>query len=239
MPDPNLPLLEDAVQKLAPFLEEVVFVGGITLGLLITDAAAAPIRGTTDVDVVAEIITYADYMEFSERLRKAQFTEDAGEKPLTCRWHFGALTLDVLPLNKEVLGFTNRWYAPCARSRFNVYAAERPIDPRDYRALLPWDQDGSISGPWQYGLPSQPRPRGLCCSHRRTRHGSCRDYRIPTGSSGVSCSGRKISAHRITVSGCAPRFCLRQRARSAHCAKTYIGRRWNTRLREIREQISR
>jgi hypothetical protein len=112
MPDPNLPLLEDAVQKLAPFLEEVVFVGGITLGLLITDAAAAPIRGTTDVDVVAEIITYADYMEFSERLRKAQFTEDAGEKPLTCRWHFGALTLDVLPLNKEVLGFTNRWYAP-------------------------------------------------------------------------------------------------------------------------------
>jgi predicted nucleotidyltransferase len=112
MPDPNLPLLEDAVQKLAPFLEEVVFVGGVTLGLLITDAAAAPIRGTTDVDVVAEITTYADYMEFSERLRKAQFTEDAGEKPLTCRWHFGALTLDVLALNKEVLGFTNRWYAP-------------------------------------------------------------------------------------------------------------------------------
>lgn len=52
----------------------------------------------------------------------------------------------------------------CARSRFNVYTAERPIDPGDYRALLPWDQDGSISGPWQYGLPSQPRPRGLCCS---------------------------------------------------------------------------
>ncbi len=45
MPDPNLPLLEDAVYKLAPFLDEIVFVGGITLGLLITDKAAAPIRG--------------------------------------------------------------------------------------------------------------------------------------------------------------------------------------------------
>src|ERR1035441_3519630 len=55
MPDPNLPLLEDAVHKLAPFLEEIVFVGGITLGLLITDKAAAPIRGTNDVDVIAEI----------------------------------------------------------------------------------------------------------------------------------------------------------------------------------------
>lgn len=112
MADPNLPLLEDAARKLAPFLDEIVFVGGVTLGLLITDEAAAPIRGTTDVDVIAEILTYADYMEFSERLRQARFTEDAGEKPLTCRWHHGNLTLDVLPLNKEVLGFTNRWYAP-------------------------------------------------------------------------------------------------------------------------------
>jgi len=107
MPDPNLPMLEDAVRKLAPFLDEIVFVGGVTLGLLITDEAAAPIRGTTDVDVIAEIVTYADYVAFSERLRQAHFTEDTG---LTCRWHNGALTLDVLALNKEVLGFTNIWY---------------------------------------------------------------------------------------------------------------------------------
>jgi hypothetical protein len=32
MLDPNLPLLEDAVRKLAPFLDEIDFVGGITLG---------------------------------------------------------------------------------------------------------------------------------------------------------------------------------------------------------------
>jgi hypothetical protein len=115
MPDPNLPLLEDAVRKLAPFLDEIVFVGGVTLGLLITNEAAAPIRGTTDVDVIAEIVTYADYIAFSERLRKAHFTEDQGEGPLTCRWHNGALTLDVLALNEEVLGFTNIWYEPALR----------------------------------------------------------------------------------------------------------------------------
>jgi hypothetical protein len=111
MADPNLPLLQDAARKLAPFLDEIVFVGGVTLGLLIDDQAAAPIRGSSDVDVIAEIITYADYVEFSERLRQARFTEDAGDKPLACRWHHGNLTLDVLPLSKEVLGFTNRWYA--------------------------------------------------------------------------------------------------------------------------------
>lgn len=112
MPDPNLPLLEDAVRKLAPFLDEIMFVGGVTLGLLITDEAAAPIRGTTDVDVIAEIVTYADYVAFSERLRQAHFTEDTA---LTCRWHNGSLTLDVLALNKEVLGFTNIWYEPALR----------------------------------------------------------------------------------------------------------------------------
>ena len=110
MPDPNLPLLEAAVRKLASFLDEIVFVGGITLGFLITDQGAAPIRGTNDVDVIAEIVTYADYIAFSERLRKVGFTEDGGEPPLTCRWHHGTLTLDVMALSQEVLGFSNVWY---------------------------------------------------------------------------------------------------------------------------------
>ncbi len=64
MADPNLPLLEDAVLTLAPFLDEIVFLGGVPLGLLITDKAAAPIRGTKDVYVIAEIVTYADYIAF-------------------------------------------------------------------------------------------------------------------------------------------------------------------------------
>jgi hypothetical protein len=121
MRDPNLQMLEDAVRKLAPFLDEIVFVGGVTLGLLITDEAAAPIRGTTDVDVIAGIVTYPDYVAFSERLRQAHFTEETG---LTCRWHNGALMLDVLALNKEVLGFTNIWYEPALRHAFTVTLRE-------------------------------------------------------------------------------------------------------------------
>jgi len=99
MPDPNLRLLENAVGKLAAFLDEIVFVGGVTLGLLITDEAAAPIRGTTDVDVIAEIVTYADYIAFSERLRQAHFIEDTD---LTCRWHNGTLNLDGRVMAREI-----------------------------------------------------------------------------------------------------------------------------------------
>src|SRR3984885_500582 len=116
MPDPNLRLLEEAATKLAPFLREIVFVGGVTLGLHITDKAAAPIRSTDDVDVIAEILTYVDYIAFSERLRKARFTEDTSEEALTCRWFHGKLKLDVLALSKEVLGYTNLWYESALRN---------------------------------------------------------------------------------------------------------------------------
>jgi hypothetical protein len=136
MPDPNLPLLEDAVHKLAPFLDEIVFVGGITLGLLITDKAAAPIRGTNDVDVIAEIVTYADYIAFSERLREAHFTEDEGEKPLISRWHNGDLVVDVLALNEEVLGFTNIWYESALRHASTVTASQQAIDPSHCSAVF-------------------------------------------------------------------------------------------------------
>ncbi|HKF48267.1 MAG TPA: hypothetical protein VKB38_12975 [Terracidiphilus sp.] len=110
MPDPNLQMLEEAAQKLGPLIEDVVFVGGATLGLLIDDPAAAPIRPTRDVDVIAEILTYVDYIAFSERLRSEHFSEDAGHDPIACRWHKGDLILDVLPLDERVLGYTNRWY---------------------------------------------------------------------------------------------------------------------------------
>jgi hypothetical protein len=131
-----------------------VFVGGVTLGLLITDEAAAPIRGTTDVDVIAEIVTYADYIAFSERLRQAHFTEDTA---LTCRWHNGSLTLDVLALNKDVLGFTNIWYDPALRHASAVSLPGGQTIRRHYSAVVPGNKDGGVSGPGQDGLSGQPR----------------------------------------------------------------------------------
>ena len=51
-------------------------------------------------------------MHFQNVSAKLSFTEDDA---LTCRWHKGTLTLDVLALNKEVLGFTNIWYDAALR----------------------------------------------------------------------------------------------------------------------------
>jgi hypothetical protein len=68
MPNPNLKLLVDAARLLTPILNELVFVGGCTTALLITDKAAAEVRPTYDVDAIAEITSYAAYAAFSEKL---------------------------------------------------------------------------------------------------------------------------------------------------------------------------
>lgn len=66
----KLDLLIEAARLLRPLLGELVFVGGCTTSLIITDQAAAEVRPIYDVDVIAEISSYAAYADFSQRLRK-------------------------------------------------------------------------------------------------------------------------------------------------------------------------
>jgi hypothetical protein len=116
MQNPNLDLLENAAAKLRPLLPEIVFVGGCATGLLIDDPGAAAVRRTYDVDVIAEIASYAEYTVFSERLRALGFVEDDREEAPLCRWQQGDLLLDVMPLDASILGFSSRWYADALHS---------------------------------------------------------------------------------------------------------------------------
>jgi hypothetical protein len=112
MENPNFQLLLDAARLLKPILGELVFAGGCTTALLITDKAAADVRPTFDVDAIAEITSYVGYAQFSERLRKLGFHEDIREGAPACRWCQQTTTLDVMPLDEKILGFSNTWYEP-------------------------------------------------------------------------------------------------------------------------------
>jgi hypothetical protein len=116
MANPNLEQLVVVAKKLTPLLGEVVFVGGCATGLLVTDPGAGTVRTTYDVDVIAEITSYLDYMKFSERLRKTGFVEDSSEGAPVCRWTSGNAILDVMPLDETILGFSNRWYKAAMES---------------------------------------------------------------------------------------------------------------------------
>ena len=98
--------------------------GGCTTTLLITDKAAANVRPTFDVDAIAEITSYTDYVAFSAKLRELGFAEDTSEDALICRWRQATTLLDVMPLDEKILGFSNRWYKSAMDS-----AQERDLEP--------------------------------------------------------------------------------------------------------------
>lgn len=103
--------LEAAAAVLGPLVEEVVFVGGATVHLWITEPGAPPARATEDVDVICEVASRAAYYRLGEQLRERGLQE-AADAPVLCRWQSAEprLVLDVMPTDPDVLGFSNPWY---------------------------------------------------------------------------------------------------------------------------------
>jgi hypothetical protein len=102
-------MLAAVARRLGPLLPEVAFVGGTTVALYATRPGLAPIRPTDDVDIIVEVASRARYHAFAERLRALGFREDVDAKIL-CRWRVEEITVDVMPTDTTILGFSNRWY---------------------------------------------------------------------------------------------------------------------------------
>jgi hypothetical protein len=148
MANPNLQLLTDAAKLLEPILGKLVFVGGCATALLISDTAA-DVRPTFDVDAIAEITSYARYTEFSERLRKLGFQEDKREGAPVCRWRQQTTTLDGMPLDAKILGFSNSRYRP-AIDHAEERELERGLKIRLVAAVyFCASKIEAFAGPWQ------------------------------------------------------------------------------------------
>jgi len=115
--DPNVVMLELVARRLGVQLcDQVAFVGGAIVGLLITDPANPPIRPTVDVDIVAEVLALGAYHTIEAALRKRGFTPDMRPDAPICRWQVEGVTVDVMPSDERILGFANRWYPGCVAS---------------------------------------------------------------------------------------------------------------------------
>src|SRR3989344_8905082 len=106
----HIEMLSIVAKGLRDLKEQVVFLGGATIGLHITDTAAADIRLTDDVDCVVEIAGRLKYYEFEEKLRRLGFKQSMDEDHPICRWKYGGILVDVMPTDEAILGFSNKWY---------------------------------------------------------------------------------------------------------------------------------
>lgn len=109
MISPNLQRLKIIAEGLGELCNDVVFVGGTVAELYADNPAATEIRPTTDVDCVVELASYGNLQNFENQLRKKKFTNDI-ESGIICRWKYNGETVDIMPDDEEILGFTNKWY---------------------------------------------------------------------------------------------------------------------------------
>lgn len=89
--------------------DNIVFVGGATVALYAT-RKTNEVRPTDDVDILVEVYTRKDYAAIEEQLRKMGFENDTTAKFIG-RYKLQGIIIDVMPLNEDVLGFSNKWYA--------------------------------------------------------------------------------------------------------------------------------
>jgi len=114
----NRDLLIRAATALGPLIPDAMFVGGAIVGLLISDYEATPTRPTDDVDVAVEVATTIDYqLRVGDRLRSLGFEVDTRPHAPICRWRHEDSTVDIMPLDGEILGFKNEWYRAAFAAR--------------------------------------------------------------------------------------------------------------------------
>ncbi|MCW5589023.1 MAG: hypothetical protein KIT27_05095 [Legionellales bacterium] len=105
----NIKTLELIAIRLGEICKEVVFVGGCTTGLLITDKAVPDVRYTIDVDCIVDVISLSQYHQLEKKLTSRGFKKSLMEDVI-CRWFYDELILDIMPTDEKILGFGNQWY---------------------------------------------------------------------------------------------------------------------------------
>ncbi len=91
-------------------LPQVVFIGGCTTGLFLTDDfTKEQVRYTDDVDLIVHAGGFGAWAQLAERLRQLGFRESM-EQDVICTMMLGRLKVDFMPDDDRILGFSNRWY---------------------------------------------------------------------------------------------------------------------------------
>jgi hypothetical protein len=110
MSNPQIENLEKVVVILECLPDQFVFTGGATIALYVDEILWDDLRPTKDVDCVVEIYSRIEYYDLAKRLRGIGLQECTEQDAPLCRWVYQDLLVDVMPCDKSVLGFSNRWY---------------------------------------------------------------------------------------------------------------------------------
>ena len=106
-PIESIATLNDALNGV-PF--SFAFLGGSVLSLLVTDKSVDAIRVTKDVDVMVDVKNRHEFHAAERMLESRGFKHDTRDGAPICRWIYKDVTVDILPIREEVLGWRSKWF---------------------------------------------------------------------------------------------------------------------------------
>ncbi len=107
----NRGVIRKVAQGLGELNEQVVYVGGATVGLYINDPAADDVRPTKDVDISLSIASIGELERLREALSKKRFIQIA-QDDVMCRFRYDDVQVDIM--NTQAIGWApaNPWFGP-------------------------------------------------------------------------------------------------------------------------------
>jgi predicted nucleotidyltransferase len=110
MSNKNIEMIQVVSTALNNLDVPVIFIGGATVSLYLNLDTAEEVRPTEDVDVIIEILSSLEYSKLSEKLLKLRFMPDSSKGAPLCRWKYLGVTVDIMPMDEKILGFSNTYY---------------------------------------------------------------------------------------------------------------------------------
>lgn len=110
MPGTNIVMLTRVAHGLRDLRGDMVFVGGSVAELYAAQPELSDIRPTLDVDCVVKLASKREFDKLEEELRALGFHSDTTQGAPICRKIYQDIIVDVMPVDSDILGFSNRWY---------------------------------------------------------------------------------------------------------------------------------
>lgn len=120
--------IKEVAVRLDYLLKDVVFVGGSVVALYADDPAASEVRPTDDIDIVVGVSTRAAFSAFEAQIRQLGF-KNVIDSTFIGRYKINEIIVDVMPLDANILGFSNKWYQKGIENSF-LYKIDEDISIR-------------------------------------------------------------------------------------------------------------
>jgi hypothetical protein len=122
----NRGIIKKIALALGELNEQVVYVGGATVGLYINDPAAEDVRPTMDIDISLSIATIGELEYIRESLNSKGFTQTA-EDDIICRFRYQDIKMDVMNTKAIAWAPANSWFASGFENKIQLKIEEQAI----------------------------------------------------------------------------------------------------------------